>query len=790
MNLLPFPNADKTRRVLQRKLQSSENMDNQESLKAAIEQELKKTNPDWRLVEKLSGKEVDADPLNVRFSVDAAHIQRLGLELVAKQETALIELIKNAYDAEASIVTVDFQNHELPGGILVIEDDGIGMSLEIIKEAWMRISTVNKRDNPISPNYGRIRAGRKGIGRFAVQRLGRALILETEVKGSDSGLKVTFNWDSDFTDGKSLNDIFNNVQTYPKDRESQRTRLTILDLREGWSQASLQRAWKAVLLLQPPFKLTKIFKREDSLSKKTDPGFEVVINGTTRKKQETALSIEHGFLDHALAEISGSIDESGRATAKITSYKLDIEDTISFEKSFLLTGPLSFSAKYFIYLPDTLSGLNVSAAKDMARTYGGIRIYRNGFRVLPYGEKTDDWLDLDHDSARRNLLVPAQNQNFFGQVEIDAVLNPLFEETSSREGIIENEAFQELQDFVRSAVEWATKRVAEARSRKTTSSQRDFVSTRPIRTPAEVISGLREQFDKSTSNGSNPPQVIPPNIFEDAQAEVEAWEEEVATKQVESLKYEEMLRILASLGLSITVFGHEIKGVRSSVAANLLNISTITSQLKSSEDRTLLEEGIGWLKTATNRLFDLGGYIAGLMSSTESRELRPLSVRGVLERFNEQFKQYIERQHIDFTIDVQQENLQTISMHSSEIDSILLNLLTNSIKAIKKSKVAQRKIHVRCLEEENYILIRFEDNGTGVPADIAHRIFDPFFTTTIGIEDDSVAGPGTGLGLKIISDIAQSYGGSVRLGTPSATFNCCFEVRIKAAQKQGLFNDF
>lgn len=788
MNLLPFSNADKTRRILQRKFQSSEIMDNQESLKATIEQELKKDNPDWRLVERLSGREVDADPYNVRFSVDAAHIQRLGLELVAKQETALIELVKNAYDAEASLVTVDFTNYEVPGGTLVIEDDGIGMSLDIIREAWMRISTVNKRDNPISPNYGRIRAGRKGIGRFAVQRLGRSLILETEVRGSQSGLRVTFNWDSEFTDGKSLNDIFNNVQTYQKDINSQRTRLTILDLREGWTQSALQRAWKAVLLLQPPFKLNTQFKRDENQPENVDPGFEVVINGTNSKNHEIALSIEHGFLNTALAEISGVIDKSGRATANVLSYKLDLDDSISIDKSLLLTGPISFTAKYFIYSSETLPGTSLNIAKDMARIYGGIRIYRNGFRVLPYGEKTDDWLDLDHDSARRNLLVPAQNQNFFGHVEIDAVLNPLFEETSSREGIIENEAFQELQWFVRSAVEWGVKRVAEARKRKTTAGQRDFISRRPIRTPTEVFSDLREQLDKSSGSPTAPP--LPSQFFEAAQAEVEAWEEAVATKQVESLKYEEMLRILASLGLSITVFGHEIKGVRSSVAANLLNISTITANLEQSEDKKLLEEGIGWLRTATNRLFDLGGYIAGLMSSTESRELKSLSIKGVIERFAEQFKQYIERQHVTFTVSLPQGNLQTIAMHSSEIDSILLNLLTNSIKAIKKSKVSQRKIHVHCLEEGPHILIRFEDNGTGVPDDIAHRIFDPFFTTTIGVEDDSVAGPGTGLGLKIISDIAQSYGGSVQLGIPSDTFNCCFEVRIKSVQKQGTFNGF
>lgn len=765
-------------------------MDSKANFKEIIEQELKKPEPDWRLIEKLSRDEVDSDPNNVRFSVDAAHIQRLGLELVAKQETALVELIKNSYDAEAAIVTVSFSNFDTPGGTLVIEDDGAGMTLEIVRDAWMRISTINKRDNPVSPNYGRIRAGRKGIGRFAVQRLGKDLILETEIKGRDQGLRVIFNWDKSFTDGKSLSDIFSSVETYPKERDSQLTRLTISGLREGWTPAALQRAWKAIVLLQPPFKIKNKFTRAEHNPVEIDPGFEVVINGVSSRQQITELSIDNSFLEHALAEISGTIDAQGKTSIRVKSTRLELDDSQSLDQKFSLTGPISFATKYFIYSSGTLSGVSRNTATEMASKYGGIRIYRNGFRVLPYGERSDDWLGLDHDTGRRVLLVPANNQNFFGHVEIDAELNPLFEETSSREGIIENEAFSELQEFVRTTVEWGVKRVAEARERKTTASQKDFVS-KIIRKPTEIIDSLKNEIN-SGPQGESPEENLEKTktLLEAAQAEAEAWEARVEQRQAESLKYEEMLRILASLGLSITVFSHEIKGVRSSVSANIINLSSVAEELPDGTDKAALMEGIDWIRTATNRMFDLGGYIAGLMSSTESRELRELSVKGVIERFVEQFKKYIERQHILFTTEIPQQNLQTIAMHSSEIDSILLNLMTNSIKSIKKSKKPDRKIRIHSFEESGYVVIHFEDNGTGVPGDIAHRIFDPFFTTTVGIEDDTVAGPGTGLGLKIISDIAQSYGGGVTLATPSAGYKCCFEVRIKALKKQGAFDEF
>jgi len=624
-------------------------MDSQQNFKSVIELELKKEYPDWRLIEKLSREEVDSDPMNVRFSVDAAHIQRLGLELVAKQETALIELIKNAYDAEASEVKVSFRDFDAPGGTLVIEDNGAGMSLEVVRDAWMRISTVNKRDNPVSPNYGRIRAGRKGIGRFAVQRLGASLILETEVQDNPEGLRVTFNWDTSFIDGKSLSDIFSNVETYEKNPKSQLTRLTITGLREAWTASAMQRSWKAILLLQPPFKLKNKFLRSEQIPRDVDPGFDVIINGVTSKQQTTELSINSAFLEHALAEISGSIDQQGNANIRVTSRKLDLHDAQDLDIKFTLTGPISFATKYFIYANETLSGFNKNTATEMARAYGGIRIYRNGFRVLPYGERSDDWLSLDHDYGRRILLNPANNQNFFGHVELDAELNPLFEETSSREGIIENEAFDELQKFVRAAVEWGVKRVAEARERKMTAGQKDFVS-KVIRKPTEVLHSLKSEITKNPTAGSTDEiKAATTSLLEAAHAELEAWEERIELQQAQSLKYEEMLRILASLGLSITVFSHEIKGVRSSVAANIANLSLITEDLDPGKEKQALAEGIAWIETATNRMFDLGGYIAGLMSSTESRELRSLSVKGVIERFMDQFKKYIERQHIIFT---------------------------------------------------------------------------------------------------------------------------------------------
>ena len=122
------------------------------------------------------------DKENVRFSVDASHISRLGRELVVKKETAVSELVKNAYDADATQVTLTFENVDLSGGRLTIEDDGHGMIREQLIAGFMRLSTTDKIHTPYSPRFHRLRAGSKGIGRFAAHRLGKKLTIITQIK--------------------------------------------------------------------------------------------------------------------------------------------------------------------------------------------------------------------------------------------------------------------------------------------------------------------------------------------------------------------------------------------------------------------------------------------------------------------------------------------------------------------------------------------------------------------------------------------------------------------------------
>lgn len=503
--------------------------------------ELAKETPDWVAIERLTRKIVGEDDTRIRFTVDAGHIQRLGMELVGKQETAVSELIKNAYDADATFVSLDFKNTSKRGGTLVIKDDGIGMSEAIIRSSWMRISTTAKAEEPSSPLFGRRRAGRKGIGRFSAQRLGQALTLESNPRGSTEGFRVQFLWDKDFGPGTDLNDVFSSISRFPKEPDTSGTSLTIDGLRDIYSATSLERIWRSVVLLQSPHKVAPV------QGKISDPGFQVFIDGTNRDTKSRQLSIEATFNSQALAVIEAGIEMDGKAWAKVTSTKLGIEEHHEYSRLFLTTGPIQLKANYFIYASDTLSGMSMKDAAQMGRQHGGIRVYRNGFRVLPYGEEANDWLRVDIDVARRLFLFPANNRNFFGQVELDSNANPLFEETSSREGLLENEVFEDLRAFVREAIEWAAQRIAEIRQRKTRADQRGFQS---LVRPSEVLRSITDTLkDKQSEGAPLLPKIV--RELEQAEEKMIAFEVNVEERQAISLEYENMLRLLASLGLSV-----------------------------------------------------------------------------------------------------------------------------------------------------------------------------------------------------------------------------------------------
>lgn len=754
-------------------------------LKKKLSEEIGKEDSNNNLIISLSNEIANLDDSVVRFSVDAGIINRLGKELVGKQETAVSELIKNSYDADATEVNLIFENAWNKGGILTIEDNGHGMNREQLVNGFMRLSSSDKIHNPVSEKYKRQKAGRKGIGRFATQRLGDKLIIITQTSKLPEALKVVVNW-NDFATDKDLLTISNSVEFIPKTK-SNGTTLIIEGLREGWSDTMIKRVYRYTSELLQPFPLSK--KKEEEKENSIDEGFK---SNYYRKDNETLVAIvdeEKAIFQHALAEIEGYVLNDGQGCWSLKSDKLNFPEEIFLignnEKDkedittpFNLIKGVHFKAYYFLFDAKLFAPGTFTFIKELLYEKGGIRLYRNGFRVLPYGEESNDWLGLDKSNNRNIILAQHPNRNFFGFVELNDE-SENFEETSSREGLIENEYLNELVSFVYRSLTTAVMKVTALRGKKVTASQKGYKKENPSEKVDDAIGQIEELFKKSeTNNDDSQEQKTNESTNQKANqiiSDLKQAREEEKVKNQELIDENNMLRILAGLGLVIGEFVHEVQRFLPGFDADISFLKNAVKEYKVVYERTeLLEINVKSFSAYTS-------YFDKTISRNVHRELESIELRDVVRNFETVISNDLKRASIKMLPSKYEGyDLFTVPMHPSEWASILFNLYTNSKKAIKRSK-SDGEIFIKCGKEDNIVYLEFSDNGDGIPKENEENIFNAFYTTSTASNhsaDDATALTGTGLGLKIVRDIIEFYNGEIYVSTPTDGFNTTIRIEI------------
>ena len=759
-------------------------------LKKLLSEELKKDISDNNLILSLSNEIAQLDDSLVRFSVDAGIINRLGKELVGRHETAVSELVKNAYDADSTEVKLIFENAWFPGGTLHIQDNGSGMNREQLINGFMRLSSSDKIHNPISPLFDRTRAGRKGIGRFATQRLGEKLTIITQTKVADNAIKIQINWNSFETD-KDLSAISNSIEYVPKQKE-EGTDLIIEGLREGWSDAMIKRVYRYTSDLLQPFPLSK--KRIEQEEKRIDPGFQSTYFRKDEKKLNKIIDEEEAFLKHSLAEIEGYVLDDGQGCWALKSEKLNFPEELFLlgkekdlpESKFEYIKGVHFKCHYFIYDSSLLPPQTMSFIKEVANERGGIRIYRNGFRVLPYGEKLNDWLGIDESSGKRVILVPHRNINFFGFVEITDKSGLIFDETSSREGLFKNPAFEELVGFVQRTIITAIFKISELRGKKGITSQKDWKKGIPISNRVDIaIDKIKNAVEKSTGEGYG---TLTVTVLEQQKEEFkEVIDELVEFRQLEKEEKQQlidennMLRILAGLGLVIGEFVHEVKNYFPGIDAEIRYFKNALKEYKEALER------LDMLETNVKSLTTYSSYFDEAISRNVLRELESIELRDAVNSFQKVIQRNLERSKIKLNKpEFNGFDLYTIPMHPSEWASILFNFYTNSKKAIKRSGI-DGELFIKCGRENGNVYLEFSDNGDGIPKQNEDDIFNAFFTTSSAAghsANDVDTLTGTGLGLKIVRDIVESYGGSVYVTTSAEGYNTTMRIEIPENKNQ------
>lgn len=702
---------------------------------------------------------MESIPSEIGLTVDAALINRLGYELVGKAETAVSELIKNAYDADARKVEVYFENTDYPGGTIIIKDNGTGMDFGKLKNGFLRISTSDKIDNPISERYQRPRAGRKGIGRFATQRIGERLTIITSKIEMDYALQVTINW-QEYKPNTDLETVRFPIEKVDK-KYDEGTELIITGVRDSWTDNAILRVHRYVVdLFQPDY-----LRNNDAQKENT---FETIF---WKWKEDRFVVIEKGqedFFSNALATISGEVSDNHYGQISIKSDSFIMDDVLSMDVEFPLLKNVSFKAYYFIYgRPEYYSnGMSATALKAIqkaATQASGIRLYRNGFRVLPYGEPSNDWINLNARWAGSSgINIPFGTHNLFGYVELVDQEGVLFDETSSREGLIENEAFYQLTDFLYKALTMARNRISSSQGLSRLKESRG--ATDPFEPQPEVQESVLEKIAYIRS-------------YVQSKHEPVGSEEEYQQKRVidmltvvERVMGElEMLRVLAGLGLSIGSFSHEMDQFKPSL------VSDLTHLLK---DDMPLKDVAESLSRHLETMFAYTRFFNITVSENLDRKLGPVDVFEIVDKFRSTIKDDLERQQIIFDFIPTVFDLMVGPMHEAELISVLYNLYTNARKAIIKNNQPGFILITAGIDNRD-AYICFQDNGIGIPEDNKERIFDAFFTTSTPASfsaDEKSKLTGTGLGLKIVKDILMTRGGKIFLAVPDNGFNTNFKI--------------
>jgi signal transduction histidine kinase len=412
------------------------------------------------------------------FRPSARLLHIIGDDLIKDEMAGVIELVKNAHDADATQVTISFEKLQDPEeSSIVIEDDGHGMRHEEIVDNWMSPATDVKEREEESP-CKRPLLGRKGVGRFSAMRLGNTLRLETTIAKSPRRYVLDVDW-KNFKNGKRrLDDVTVSLRRIDDaKRPKQGTKLVMRDLNDEWTVRRIDRLIRELKLLLSP------------MEAETKDQFEIVLDlersglddATLPRKPQRMEPFEIPDLADYL--VTANIGEDGvyEFTYKRLLYPDDEEEkevsdrgSSIFERFSgregmedipkpLPCGPLQMTIHVWdrdpVILKDKASRfkdieeMGVRAIRRLLDQMSGVALYRDGFRVRPYGDPDQDWLEL----AQRRVQNPPQRvgpNQLFGVVEISTLANPYLEDKSSREGLKENDAFGALRTLTLGVLSW------------------------------------------------------------------------------------------------------------------------------------------------------------------------------------------------------------------------------------------------------------------------------------------------------------------------------------------------
>lgn len=710
----------------------------------------------------------EGEAMNKYFTVDARAVLTLGRDSIRDHTTAILELVKNAYDADASVVEVEIRTLS-PKPFIRISDNGIGMTEGEVESNWLRIGYSAKNRERMS-SLQRRKTGEKGVGRLSADRLGAHLRLISKAEdASPIGLKIS--WEKFDAEGEDISKIpiqtLENPTLSPPKAEKVRpetgTELYITSLRQGWRGEDIEALKQELATLTPPWKDMVNF--DIRIFSDVAPH----LNGPVQSSYEDAAALrldarfEEGIFTYRIRshdEEEASVPETSLPWSQL----LPPPAYLSLKRADVgaILGPLSLTLLYFPRKSDSVlgTGMKLSDLRSFLNQNMGIKIYRDNIRVRPYGDPNlpeGDWLGLaarkgrDPAGAARGTFKVGANQ-MLGAVFITRDMNPNLKDGTSREGLIQMDAFEHLKDLVTAALRLLETerhvRFLEEKKEKAAATPLEHATrlTEDFGTFRQDLAALQEELPEA----AKPFAQLVMDRVETLKERIEESEELLDEFETQN----RLMRGLATLGIVSAAFGHQTKKDVDTFQLALVAADGFLGDEPPEIPKA--QKALATCKKTAKRIATWGDFALSRTRSSKRRR-GPVSVNRLIETIVQDLRPLF----AVVNIEIEAQNLEEVSSRTFEMDleTILMNLLTNAYDTLLHS-TEDRTVRIALThmkrEDKPGFALTVSDSGHGVASALRSKIWLPLFTTKKEARGWSM---GTGLGLYVVDMIMKDLKG-------------------------------
>lgn len=701
----------------------------------------------------------------INFGIDVSSFKLFGRELITDNVTAVFELVKNSYDAGASIVELYFDNDKV-----IITDNGCGMNEKDIVTNWATIGTSYKRINK-KINNRRV-SGEKGIGRFAVEKLGDAYTIITKKRDEDNVSKLTCDWEefSNLTKAYEINpELYYDPRIDNIDYNNKIKKKFFTDI-----EMNLE-------TIEGSIDINELTKNEPSFTSIIIEKLKVIWTKTEINHLVAELAkfknplIKDGDFKINITHVNESqFDRTEVVSNDLTAYSKMISlNNINNEQEFYvfndneglvkklcptkIFGPVSMVIYYF--------------DKDAKRAFknmhlvkiDGIKIYRDNVLTTPFAESNSN------DNQKRDILGvdkrrysgffdKLSSRDIIGYVFLTKDSNPMIVESTNRQDFIENEQYIELKKFIIEQLQALEQSISKEKDENISLISKNI--TRTSNKLNDILSGLVTIKQDAPDNLAIPLDELF-NSTKKLQFSLSKGVEELEEYQKAKVRQENLFLSLVSLQEFALDMSHMIRSAISRFQSRLEFIAEYIS------DEAHTGTVVGYAKQLSKEIARIELSVDFLMSYSKANlDITTFSIKDLLDNLIKSLEMII----VDtYNIDVYINIPEILFTHNYKfIEDIFENLLSNSIKALRSNK-GKKIISIQGVIIGKALHVKFSDNGQGIKLGDEERIFNLYYSTT---QDQG----GAGLGLYVVRKRLSSINGHISVVNPIYTPGASFEV--------------